>query len=293
MSYSVAGSPPSTLYDRIGKSDGVIRSTWMVTPAGRSGTIWSTRARTSWSALTISVVGEKSTLISVPPRMVRDLTRVTPGTMLTASSMGRDTVNSCWRAPSEVPLATIVTRVRSRTIRGGTEINVDFSPTTEMVNALQEVRARVDQIVPDLPAGVTIQVERMTPSLFPILSYNVEGGDPATLYDIARYQIKPIVSRVPGVGRVDVLGSDVREIEVVADPVRLAQQAMTFDDLAAAIREATTVTAVGRMPRDYTQDPMVSATGAHPAHDIANILGGHRPRRRHPAARTPRTPDRV
>src|SRR2546430_16682886 len=63
------------------------------------------------------------------------------------------------------------------------------------VNALQEVRARVDQIVPDLPAGVTIQVERMTPSLFPILSYNVEGGDPATLYDIARYQIKPIVSR--------------------------------------------------------------------------------------------------
>src|SRR5437879_13130631 len=91
MSYSVAGSPPSTLYDRIGKSDGVIRSTWMVTPAGRSGTIWSTRARTSWSALTISVVGEKSTLISVPPRLVRDLTRVTPGTLVTASSMGRDT----------------------------------------------------------------------------------------------------------------------------------------------------------------------------------------------------------
>ena len=107
-----------------------------------------------------------------------------------------------------------VTRVRSRSIRGGTEISVDFSPTTEMVNALQEVRARIDQIVPDLPAGVNIQIERMAPSLFPILSYNVEGGDPATLYDIARYQIKPIVSRVPGVGRVDVLGSDVREIEI-------------------------------------------------------------------------------
>src|SRR2546425_1010559 len=115
-------------------------------------------------------------------------------------------------------------------------------------------------------AGVSIQVERMTPSLFPILSYNVEGGDPATLYDIARYQIKPIVSRVPGVGRVDVLGSDVREIEVVADPGRLAQQAMTFDDLAAAIRDATTVTAVGRMPRDYRQYLMVSATEAHGLH---------------------------
>ena len=186
-----------------------------------------------------------------------------------------------------------VTRVRSRTIRGGTEINVDFSPTTEMLNALQEVRARVDQVVPELPAGVSIQVERMTPSLFPILSYNVEGGDPATLYDIARYQIKPIVSRVPGVGRVDVLGSDVREIEVVADPARLAQQGMTFDELAAAIREATTVAAVGRMPMDYRQYLMVSATEAHSTDDIANVVVGHGLRVRDLATVTPGTADRV
>ena len=186
-----------------------------------------------------------------------------------------------------------VTRVRSRSIRGGTEINVDFSPTTEMVNALQEVRARVDQIVPDLPAGVNIQVERMTPSLFPILSYNVAGGDPATLYDIARYQIKPIISRVPGVGRVDVLGSDVREIEVVADPVRLAQQRMTFDELAAAIQEATSVAAVGRVPSSYKQYLIVSATEAHAADDIASIVVGHGLRVRDLATVTPGTEDRV
>src|SRR5204863_486515 len=162
-----------------------------------------------------------------------------------------------------VPVAALVpavTRVRSRSIRGGTEISVDFSPTTEMVNALQEVRARIDQIVPDLPAGVNIQIERMAPSLFPILSYNVEGGDPATLYDIARYQIKPIVSRVPGVGRVDVLGSDVREIEVVADPSRLTALGMTYAELADQIRDATAVTAVGRLPSSYKQYLMVSAT---------------------------------
>ncbi len=186
-----------------------------------------------------------------------------------------------------------VTRVRSRSIRGGTEINVDFSPTTEMVNALQEVRARVDQIVPDLPTGVNIQVERMTPSLFPILSYNVAGGDPATLYDIARYQIKPIISRVPGVGRVDVLGSDVREIEVVADPVRLAQQRMTFDELAAAIQEATSVAAVGRVPSSYKQYLIVSATEAHAADDIASIVVGHGLRVRDLATVTPGTEDRV
>jgi len=105
-----------------------------------------------------------------------------------------------------------VTRVQSRAIRGGSETNVTFAPRTDMIVALQQTQARVNQVTADLPAGVDIEVERMTPSLFPVISYNLEGGDPATLYDIARYQIKPLISRVPGVGRVDVQGSDVREL---------------------------------------------------------------------------------
>ena len=50
---------------------------------------------------------------------------------------------------------------------------------------------------------------------------------------------------MPGVGRVDVMASDVREIEVIADPARLAAQQLTYADLAAAIQAATTVEAVG------------------------------------------------
>src|SRR5256884_5729220 len=68
---------------------------------------------------------------------------------------------------------------------------------------------------------------------------------------------------------------------------------MTFDALAAAIREATTVTAVGRMPRDYKQYLMVSATEAHSADDIANVVVGHGLRVRDLATVTPGTADRV
>ena len=108
-----------------------------------------------------------------------------------------------------------VVRVRSRSIRGASEIAIYFSPSTEMQFALQQVQARVNQVRAELPAGLAIEVERLTPSLFPILSYNLEGGDPATLFDIARYQVKPVLARIPGVGRVDVQGTDVREVEVV------------------------------------------------------------------------------
>lgn len=164
-----------------------------------------------------------------------------------------------------------VSRVQSRAIRGGSEINISFTPTTEMVLALQQVQARVNRAASDLPPGLSIEVERLTPTLFPVLSYNLEGGDPATLFDIARYQLKPLVSRVPGVGRVDVMGNDQREIEVLADPARLTAAGMTYDDLASAITAAITVDAVGRSASSYRQYLIVTATEAHSPEDVANV----------------------
>src|SRR5207248_9530203 len=138
-----------------------------------------------------------------------------------------------------------------------------------------EVRARVNARAAALAAGLDLQVEQRGPSLFPILPYNLEGGDPAALYDLARYEIKPLISRVPGVGRVEVQGSDVREIEVVADPARLAAQGMTYQDLADAIRQAVTVQAVGRVAQDYRQYLIVTDQEAHGPDDIGGVVIAH------------------
>jgi CzcA family heavy metal efflux pump len=209
------------------------------------------------------------------------------------SSLGARQVLFSITRPLEEAVSIVpgVIRVQSRSIRGSSETNVTFAPKTDMVFALQQVQARVNQVRTSLPGNLDIEVERLTPSLFPILSYNVEGGDPATLYDIARYQIRPLISRVPGVGRVDVMGSDVREIEVIADPAKLAQQQMTYADLSAAIQASTAVNAVGRMPQDYRQYLIVTTTEAHSAEDIAKIVVGHGLRVGDVATVTPGTED--
>jgi CzcA family heavy metal efflux pump len=192
------------------------------------------------------------------------------------SSLGARQVVFAITQPIEEAIAVVpgVTRVQSRSIRGASEISVTFAPSTDMAYALEQVRARVNQIQGDLPAGLDIEVERLSPSLFPIISYNLEGGDPATLYDIARYQIRPVLSRVPGVGLVEVQASDIREIEVVADPVRLAEQGLSYDDVAAAIRASTTPAAVGRVAQDYKQYLVVSAQEATTPEDIGNVVLG-------------------
>lgn len=193
------------------------------------------------------------------------------------SALGARQVVFAITRPIEEAISIVpgVTLVKSRSIRGASEINVTFAPNADMALALQQTQARVNQIRGQLPAGVDVQVERLSPSLFPVLSYNLEGGSPTALYDIGAYQVKPLISRVPGVGRVDVQGSDVREIEVVADPARLAAQGMTYDDLANVIKQSTSVSAVGRVPQNYRQYLIVTAQEARSADDIANIIVGH------------------
>ncbi len=190
------------------------------------------------------------------------------------SALGARQVEFAMTRPLEEAVSTVpgVMRVQSKSIRGATEISVTFSPQTDMQVALQLTQTRVNQVEPSLPDGVTVEVERLTPSLFPILSYNLEGTDPLTLYDIARYDIRPVFSRVPGVGRVDVQGSSIREIEVVADPATLAAQGMTYDDLANAIKSAITPAAVGRAARDYKQYLIVTDVEATSPDAIANVV---------------------
>jgi len=231
----------------------------------------------------------------LPSAIYPELTFSRITVVVEGSSLGARQVLFSITRPIEEAISVVpgVTRVQSRSIRGGSETNITFAPKTDMIFALQQVQARVNQVRGTLPNGLDIEIERLMPSLFPIITYNLEGGDPATLYDIARYQVKPLISRVPGVGRVDVMGSDVREIEVIADPARLTQQQLTFADLATAIQASTSVTAVGRMPQDYRQYLIVTTSEAHSADDIANIVVAHGLRVRDLATVSPGTEDHV
>ena len=165
---------------------------------------------------------------------------------LTQATLGR---------PLETALATVqgVERVRSRTIRGAVEISLLFAAGTDMWRALQLTESRVGDTRGALPAGTDVVVERLTTTSFPVVTFNVNAGadgggqlDSRRLRDLAELVLRPAISRVPGVGRVEVLGGDVREIEVIVDPARAAALRLTPARIAETIREATPLQAVGR-----------------------------------------------
>ncbi|WP_298670765.1 efflux RND transporter permease subunit [uncultured Sphingomonas sp.] len=142
-----------------------------------------------------------------------------------------------------------VRSVRSETTRGSAQISVDFGWGRDMVASTLLIEGAMSRALGSLPPGTTYNVRRMDPTVFPILSYALEsdGTTPARLRDFARYQIVPLLSGIPGLARVDVQGGETAEIEVLADPARLAAHGLAISDLSAAIANGNVLSAVGRV----------------------------------------------
>jgi CzcA family heavy metal efflux pump len=164
-------------------------------------------------------------------------------------------------------------RVSSKTIRGACEISVLFNPETDMPYALQLMQGKIDEAKGSLPSQADVVVERMTPSLFPIFSFNVTGAvPPADLRDLAEFELRPLLSRVPGVANVEVLASEEREISVVVDPGRLNAVRLSIDQVAEALRSTNVVTAVGRLPKDYLQYLVLSSAELTTLEDVRKVV---------------------
>jgi CzcA family heavy metal efflux pump len=162
-----------------------------------------------------------------------------------------------------------IRRVRSRTIRGATEISAQFAASTDMVIAQQMVQNRVAEITGDLPTGTTLRIERMTPEIFPVFILSLTGTLPtAQLYEYANYVVKPEIARAPGAGIIEVLSSDTREVEIVLDPAKLTAAGLGVVDVADALAVENTIEPVGRFAQSGQQHLTLASGLWTDVHDI-------------------------
>ncbi len=168
--------------------------------------------------------------------------------------------------PVEEALSTVlgVRRVRTRVIRGAAEISLLFAPGSDMIQALQFVNARLAEVRADLPPDASLEAERLTPAEFPVVAFNLVGGaGGADRREAAERVVRPAVSRVEGVARVAVLGGDVREVEAVVDPRRLASVGLRPSVLASRVADLLPREAVGRADAErQTSSVVVEPPGA-------------------------------
>ncbi len=146
-----------------------------------------------------------------------------------------------------------VTTVRSKTSRGATEISINLNWGTDIYRALQLLQGRIAAVQNELPATVSIQVERMDVSVFPIMGFSLTSDHrgQVELRDLAMYTLRPALLRIQGVGQVNVIGGKVREFHVIVDPMALASYNLDIRAVSEAITNANLVAATGLVSDNY------------------------------------------
>jgi CzcA family heavy metal efflux pump len=187
--------------------------------------------------------------------------------------------------------------VTSKTSRGSAEISVNFDWGTDMAQATLQAQSAIGEILGTLPPGTSMQVRRMDPTVFPVLAYSLTSQQqtPSALHDLALFQMRPLLSSVEGVARVDITGGATDEFEVAVDPARLAAYKLSLADVSKAIGSANVLMANGRIEDHYKlylvianttikkldelRQVVVSASGANQVRlgDVAVVRAGVTP----------------
>src|SRR3954464_13157903 len=167
--------------------------------------------------------------------------------------------------------------VRSVTSRGSAEINLFFDWSVNMLETLQLVDAAVSRVQRTLPPTAQIQTHRLDFSSFPIIGYSLTSDSvPQTdLWELATYDIKPRLNRLPGVASVLIQGGQRPEFHVVADPPRMLRARTSIGDIVSAVNRSNIIDSPGFLTRNHQLFLNLITAQVHTLEDIGSIVVKH------------------
>jgi HAE1 family hydrophobic/amphiphilic exporter-1 len=182
----------------------------------------------------------------------------------------------------------------STSSEGVSQVVVSFRLEKNADVATQEVRDRINRVLPLLPRTITQPIiEKRDPDAAPVLTVALTANAPVR--DITEYADKVLrrqLESADGVGQVLVLGGRRRQINVVLDADRLRAQNLTVNDVARALQAQNSDIPGGRIDqgaqsltmrtRGRVESPdefgsiVIRETGGYPVQvrDVARIEDG-------------------
>ncbi len=131
-------------------------------------------------------------------------------------------------------------------------LTVTFALGTDLNDAQVEVQNRVAQALPRLPEEVQrlgVTTKKSSPDLTMVVHLTSPNQRYNMLYlsNYARLHVKDVLSRLEGVGDVQIFGAGEYSMRVWLNPQKLAQRGLTTGDVAKAIREQNVQVAAGSL----------------------------------------------
>jgi HAE1 family hydrophobic/amphiphilic exporter-1 len=136
---------------------------------------------------------------------------------------------------------------------------VQFRLEEKVNDCAQEVRAKISSIRGTLPTGIEEPIiQKLDFNAAPIAALAVQSSTltPRELTALVEKKIKKRFESVAGVGKVDMVGGQKREINVDLDPVRLDSLDIGVNDVVTGIKSENTNTPLGRITRGTAEYPL-------------------------------------
>jgi HAE1 family hydrophobic/amphiphilic exporter-1 len=147
-----------------------------------------------------------------------------------------------------------IDELRSTSSEGVSQVIVAFLLEKDGDIAAQEVRDRVNRVLPLLPRTIDQPtVEKFDPDSAPVLTLAVSANKP--IRDITEYADKTLrrqLENVNGVGQVLVTGGRSRQINIWLDPARLQAYNLTVTDVSRALQTQNAEIPGGRIEQGAT-----------------------------------------
>lgn len=166
--------------------------------------------------------------------------------------------------------------IRSTTSRGSCEISAFMNWSANIDLSQQRIESKIAQIRNDLPAGVQITVEKMNPSILPVIGYTLETNSnsrtPIDMKQIALYTVKPFLSQVEGVSEVRIIGGKQKEYWLTLKPEKMSTLGITPDVLSNALAQTNFIQADGYLSDYRLMYLTVTDATVHSLNDLQNII---------------------
>ena len=160
-----------------------------------------------------------------------------------------------------IPLENIVRRteglkyIRSTTSRGSCEISVFLNWDMDINTARAQIESYIQQSKNEVLPNTTFTVEKMNPSILPVMGYSVEGDGTLSQVDlkkIAKYQIKPYLLATEGVSDIAVIGGKDKEYEIILKPYALQNLGISISSIQNAVNNSNILQSNGYIT-DYNR----------------------------------------
>lgn len=190
-------------------------------------------------SLIVIILGSVA-LSRLPIDLMPDITSPTISISTTYSKASPLAMEELVTRPIEeaVSAVTGVQEISSQSSEGNSNVQVRFAWGTDLEEAANELRDRIDRTISRLPDGASRpSLRKFDLAAMPVVMMGVTGDiDPLSLRRIIDEQVSYRLERVDGVASINVWGGLTREIQIDVDPLKLKALAIPLDQVVNRIK---------------------------------------------------------